>query len=289
MNQSNRSPITSITEYTNIFNVYSVSPKILGRGTFGSVRECTHRESEVKYAVKSIDKSKVTRLNNIEREVQLLKTVDHPNVVRMVDFFEDEDYVHIVTEICTGGNLSDLLDDGTNGGCLSEDQAVIIVQSLLETVHYLHGNDIVHRDIKLENLLFSVSEEGVILVKLIDFGLAVKHRVNDIKMTDTVGTLFYVSPEVVDGSYDRSCDVWAIGIVCYTLLCGYHPFDGDTRGEILDSVCAAKFEFASPDWDSVSDTAKDFICSLLVRDPSKRSTIREALKSPWIGGCDDCM
>lgn len=284
------SPITPIAEYNNIYNVYDISPTVLGRGTFGSVRECTHRELGMKFAVKSIDKLKMTRQDavRVKREVQILKAVDHPNVVQMVDFFEDEDYVHIVTEICTGGELFDLIvDSATGNGCLSEDQAILIVKTLLESVEYLHSKDIVHRDIKPENLLFSSSDEEVTSVKLIDFGLAFKHGINDRNMTEKVGTPHYISPEVLAGSYDRSCDIWAIGIVCYILLCGYFPFDGDTTDEILDSVYVGRFTFASPEWDYVSDEAKDFICSLLTRDPSKRSTIREALKSPWINGHDD--
>ena len=145
-------------------------------------------------AVKIIQKSQVDRHDQLRREVSLLKQVSHPNIISMYDCYEDEDTFHIVTEICTGGELFDLIvDSTTDNGCLPEDQAMSIIKALLESVQYLHSKDIVHRDIKPENLLFSSSDEGAI-VKLIDFGLSRRHGVNDGNMTNQVGTPYYMSP-----------------------------------------------------------------------------------------------
>lgn len=278
---SSSTPITS-DGYTNILNVYDISSTILGTGNYGAVRECTHRISGIKYAVKTIDKSKVSRLDHIKREVQLLKAVDHPNIMKMIDYFEDEDFVHIVTEICTGGELFDLVvDSTTDNGCLPEDQAMSIIKALLESVQYLHSKDIVHRDIKPENLLFSSSDEGAI-VKLIDFGLSRRHGVNDGNMTNQVGTPYYMSPNILRGSYDRSCDLWAVGIVCYILLTGYPPFNGNDDSEVHESTEKGHVVFERQVWGNLSKVSRDFVRKLLCTDATRIRTAEDALKHPWL-------
>mmetsp|Transcript_37992 Transcript_37992/g.69756 ORF Transcript_37992/g.69756 Transcript_37992/m.69756 type:complete len:257 (+) Transcript_37992:341-1111(+) len=200
--------------YSDIFDDYDIFyPNIIGTGNYGCVRECLRRSTGQKYAVKTIEKSKVDSLDHIRQEIQLLRSIDHPGIMKMVDCYEDDDYVHIVTEMYTGGELFDkIVNNTTDSGCLPEDQAAKIIKSLLEAVQYLHSKDIVHRDIKPENVLFESNEEGS-SVKLVDFGLSKTHGLNESAMTDQVGTLYYVSPSVLEGKYDRSCDLWSIGIV----------------------------------------------------------------------------
>ena len=153
--------------------------------------------------------------------------------------------------------------------------------SVLEAVAYLHKNDIVHRDIKPENILFE-SEQGD-AIKLIDFGLARKHKKGDAPMRNPVGTAYYMSPEILKGKYDRSCDVWSVGIIAYILLCGYPPFNGETDQDIFESIRRGKMNFPTHrGWSTKSSAAKDFIKSLLCIDPKKRSTAQEALDHPWI-------
>eukprot|EP00569_Conticribra_weissflogii_P000048 CAMPEP_0171355292 /NCGR_PEP_ID=MMETSP0878-20121228/45147_1 /TAXON_ID=67004 /ORGANISM="Thalassiosira weissflogii, Strain CCMP1336" /LENGTH=155 /DNA_ID=CAMNT_0011861289 /DNA_START=544 /DNA_END=1007 /DNA_ORIENTATION=+ len=151
--------------------------------------------------------------DQLRREIGLLQEVNHSKIIKMVAFYEDERYLHIVTEKYAGGELfSRIVKNTSPEGCFSEAAAAKIVKSLLEAVHYLHKRNIVHRDIKPENILFEkFSDKSDI--KLIDFGLSRKHRRGDPPMMKSVGTAYYMSPEVLGENYDRSCDLWSVGVV----------------------------------------------------------------------------
>ena len=273
-------PVTGFR--SDISDDYMVLPQVIGSGHYGNVRQCIHRASGNTYAVKSIEKSKVGRIDHLQREIDLLSRVNHGYVMNMIDCYEDETYVHIVTEKYTGGELFDkIIDNTTSNGCLSEKESARIIEQLLKAVAYLHENDIVHRDIKPENILFE-SEEEDSTVKLIDFGLSRRHSRGHALMTNPVGTAYYMSPELLKGKYDASCDVWSVGVVAYILICGYPPFNGDTDPEIFENIKAGTFTFPSKGWSNVSDECKDFIKCLLRRDPRKRFTAEEALMHPWI-------
>lgn len=180
---------------------------MLGSGHYGSVRECVSRIDRNWYAVKSIDKSKITRLDHLKREVYLLAKLDHEHIIKMVDCYEDENFVHIITEMYTGGELFDkIIHNTTSRGCFSEAKAASIIKSVLEAVAYLHANEIVHRDIKPENILFESKEEDS-PVKLIDFGLSRRHQQGEALMSNSVGTAYYMAPELLKGAYDKACDV----------------------------------------------------------------------------------
>lgn len=268
--------------YSDFFEDYDMYPTILGTGAYGCVRECLHRSTGEKYAVKTIEKAKTGSLDYIQREIQLLRSVDHPGIMKMVDCYEDENYVHIVTEKYTGGELFDkIIDNTTDSGCLLEDEAAKIIKSLLEAVHYLHSKDIVHRDIKPENVLFESNEEGS-SVKLIDFGLSRIHCTTDGAMTHQVGTSYYMSPGVLKGKYDRSCDLWSIGVIAYILLCGCPPFNGSSDIEIHNAILRGDLVYEKDKWGNSSNTSRDFISKLLCMDSSKIDTCAEALQHPWI-------
>ncbi len=277
---------------SNINTNYYVFPTILGRGHYGCVRECMHLKSKQLYAVKSIEKSKIGRLDHLQREVYLLSKINHTGLMKMVDLFEDVEHVHIITEIYSGGELFDkIIEQKTLNGCFDEWSAATIVKSLLEAVAYLHRNGIVHRDIKPENILFVTKDDDDLSVKLIDFGLARRHRKGiDASMSNPVGTAYYMSPELLRGKYDQSCDVWSIGIVAYILLCGYPPFNGEDDPQIFETIKQGQFIFPSLSWDRVSSEAKDFIKCLLRKDPRKRFTADEALQHPWVNNLerDNC-
>jgi len=239
--------------------------------------------------VKSIDKTKIRRLDHLQREVYLLHKMDHVGIMKMVDCYEDAQFVHIVTERYTGGELFDKITEYTTPtGCFSERKAAGIIKSLLEAVAYLHENDIIHRDIKPENILFkstssSNREDGVADIKLIDFGLSRMHRPGvDAPMTNPVGTAYYMSPELLNCKYDKACDVWSIGTIAYILLCGFPPFNGDTDADIFDCIKKGKFEFTRDAWFTKSKDSKDFIKCLLRMDPESRLTAKEALDHDWI-------
>lgn len=261
---------------------YRVDHSELGHGHYGVVRKCQNRQTKEYFAVKTIKKAKVGRLETLKREIEILKTMDHPNIIQLVDVFEDEKYLHLVTELCTGGELFDRIIEKTKSaeGHYSEADAAVIVKSCLNAIEYCHTvHNICHRDLKPENFLFQTPAPDSQL-KIIDFGLSryddeVEH------MSTKVGTPYYIAPEVLTRKYDKECDLWSIGVVTYVLLCGYPPFYGDTDAEIFSSVKKGEFDFPSPDWDDISSQAKHFIRSLLKTDVKQRPTAREALEHPW--------
>ena len=214
-------PITG--RLSNVLDDYVVFPKTLGEGHYGIVRECINRSTGQELAIKSVEKSKISRLDHLKREIDLLSNVEHNNIMKMIDCYEDVDYVHIISEKYTGGELFDkIIDNTSDSGCYSEQKTSGIIKSLLQAVAYLHDKGIVHRDIKPENLLFETDQEDVI--KLIDFGLSRRHEEGETPMSNPVGTAYYMSPELLKGKYDRSCDVWSVGIIAFILLCGYPPY-----------------------------------------------------------------
>jgi calcium-dependent protein kinase len=231
-----------------------------------------HRETKEWYAVKSIRKSKVGKIEVLKREIEILKEVDHPNIIKLVDVYEDEKYLHLITEVCSGGELFDriIAKTHTAEGHFSEHDAAKLVYSILDAIRYCHDvKQIVHRDLKPENFLF-LTEADDSPIKIIDFGLSRHDTQNFGVMKTKVGTPYYVAPEVLNREYTKSCDIWSIGVISYILLCGYPPFYGDSDNEIFESVRVGRFDFPSPDWDNISGNAKDFVCSLLKKSPDER-------------------
>jgi len=267
-------PMTGV--YASIANDYCISSEILGKGHYGIVRECIHRATHQTYAVKSIEKSKIRRLDRLKREIFLLASMDHHAILSLVDCYEDAKQVHIITEKCTGGELFDKIYANTSShGSFSERKAVGIIKSLLEAVAYLHKNEVVHRDIKPENIMFKSNDEEA-AIKLIDFGLSRVHKEGDAPMTNPVGTAYYMSPELLNGSYTKSADIWSVGVVTYILLSGYAPFSGKADSK------RGGLSFHGTQWLNKSDDAIDFVKCLLTKDPGKRYTAEEALRHPWI-------
>ncbi|KAL3816207.1 hypothetical protein ACHAXA_001263 [Cyclostephanos tholiformis] len=276
----------SSSSYTDacsgVLDDYELFPHVLGTGAYGEVCECVHRYTCRAYACKTVIKSRIRRIDHLRREVDLLYAMDHPNIIKMVGCYEDDERIHIVTEKYTGGELFDrIVRNTTDNGCLDERSASRIIKSLLRAVEYLHENDVVHRDIKPENILFE-SERVNADIRLIDFGLSRRHVEDEPPMSNPVGTAYYMSPELLKGKYDRSTDIWSIGIVTYVLLAGYAPFRGDTDEEIFESIRRGHFAFPARAWSDKSNEAMDFIRSLLRRDPRKRFTAMEASMHPWI-------
>jgi len=261
---------------------------IIGRGKYGVVRECVNRSKGTMLAVKSIKKSS-NSLSSIKQEINLLKSVVHPNIIQIEDCFEDRSHVHIITELCTGGDLFSFIQDNTtDSGCLSENQAIPIIRTLLKTVQYLHDrNDIVHRDIKPENVLLCksgpLSNDQGIQLKLADFGLAGRHRLDDAKMEEKVGSLYYMSREILNGSYDRSCDIYSVGVISYILLCGYPPFTGSSECALQKAIKEGFVYFSRRVWSKFSRISRDFIRELLCIDGQEGIvTATEALDHPWM-------
>jgi len=279
---------TSITgKMSNIEYKYHVDPFVLGTGHHGSVRECIDRMTGERYAVKSIRKSDpAVNPRGLAREIAFLREVKHPGIVQLVDVFEDADYVHLVTDLCEGGELFDeiVYKSNTENGslCFTEEEASRVIYQILRAVSYMHEQNIVHRDIKPENILYEAFDEDS-PIKIIDFGLSRKHyHGQEPPMTSLVGTPYYIAPEVLSKKYDRSCDLWSVGVITYILLCGYPPFNGSNNKEVYNSVRRGRLSFPSCDWSSSTRDAREFIRKLIHRDPQRRMTAEQALNHRWI-------
>ncbi|CAG8711540.1 3466_t:CDS:1, partial [Acaulospora colombiana] len=258
---------------------YKVSKKILGRGSFAVVRECTDKRTGVNYALKIIMKKAIRgKEQMITTELDVLKQVDHQNIVSLHELIETKDAVYIITGLALGGELfSQLLQRGS----YTEKDAAILIEQILRGVEYLHAHEIVHRDLKPENLLFSDKSPFPRLM-ITDFGLSkiLKHH-DDILMT-ACGTPGYVAPEVLKQTgHGKPVDIWSIGVIMYTVLCGYTPFWGEDQNALFDCIIKGVYHFDDAYWEDISDEAKELIERMLEYDPAQRITAHDALAHKW--------
>lgn len=262
----------------DIDEVYQREKKTLGKGTYGEVTIGIHRDTNQKRAIKAIPRAKIKNWSRFQTEVKILQTLDHPNVIKLYEYFEDEVNVYLVTELCLGGELFDRIVDAEY---FSEEIAAGIFKQILQALNYCHRMKIAHRDLKPENFLF-VDKTQTSDLKIIDFGLS---KIMDggklQRMKTRAGTPYYISPEVLAGNYDVSCDMWSAGCMLYILLCGYPPFYGDDNNEILQMVSSGGFDFDGEEWDDISNEAKDLIKKLITK-PERRLTAEDALKHKWM-------
>lgn len=254
--------------------------KKLGSGAYGEVWLCEDKCTGAKRAIKIIKKSSVSSSHGgatLLSEVDVLKKLDHPNIMKLYEFFEDKSSYFLVMELYVGGEL---FDEIVHRQKFSEADAAKIIKQILSGCTYLHRHRIVHRDLKPENLLLE-SEAKDTLIKIVDFGLSAFFEVGG-KMKDRLGTAYYIAPEVLRKKYDEKCDIWSIGVILYILLCGYPPFGGHTDSDILKKVEKGKYSFDPPEWSNVSEDAKKLIRLMLQFDPAKRISAEEALKNAWV-------
>lgn len=269
--------ILASKRYADIQKFYRFT-KVLGHGQFGTVREALMNGTGRTVAVKSINKEKIKKdLYLLKRELDVLRMIDHPNVINYYETYEDEKYLHIVMELCTGGDLFDkLIDMGT----LNESEVAALMKKLLLAVNHIHGLSIVHRDLKPENFLFASREPGA-EIKIIDFGMSIKHQATN-DLTTLVGTPYYLAPEVLRGRYGRECDVWSLGVTMYLMLCGYQPFEGEDMREIFARISKGMFDFSRREWEGISENAKELIRKMMSVNPSKRISVQDALRHAWL-------
>jgi len=265
------------TPHTDIQKYYHFN-RVLGHGHFGTVREVHQIADPMKklYAVKSIPKDKIVKeLKLLKTELEMLRVVDHPNIIKFYETFEDERYVHIVMEECTGGDLFDHL---IQNGQYTEREAASLLEKIIAAINHLHTLHICHRDIKPENFLFAALDRFSD-IKIIDFGLATKF--GDDQMHTVVGTPYYVAPEVLRGNYDQQCDVWSLGVLLYVILAGYPPFYGDSQHEIFRKITHGVYDYEREEWNDVSKEARGLIDSMLVVNPQSRITLDKVLQHSW--------
>lgn len=255
----------------------------LGRGGFSIVKEGKDKSSGEKVAIKFIEKRYVEKdeLILLSREIDIMKKVQHRNILRLYEIYETESHLSLVMELVNGGELFYKIVDK---GSYTEGEARDVIRQLVEGVDYLHNKGFAHRDLKPENLLCSESDEGVV-IKIADFGLS-KGFGNGSRLETHCGTPDYAAPEVLrmEGSYDKEVDLWSVGVITYVILCGFPPFYGKTQTQLFERILNAEYDFPDPEWTHISNQAKDFIQHLLVLDLDKRYKTQQCLEHPWLKG-----
>uniref|UniRef100_A0A8C1GH88 non-specific serine/threonine protein kinase n=1 Tax=Cyprinus carpio TaxID=7962 RepID=A0A8C1GH88_CYPCA len=264
-----------------IFNK-SLTPSFLSsRGAFSEVFLAEEKKTQRLVAIKCIPKKALEgKENSIENEIAVLHRIKHENIVSLEDIFESQSHLYLVMQLVSGGELFDRI---VEKGFYTERDASKLIRQILDAVKYLHDMGIVHRDLKPENLLYySMEEDSNIMIS--DFGLS-KIEDSASVMSTACGTPGYVAPEVLaQKPYSKAVDCWSIGVISYILLCGYPPFYDENDAKLFEQILKAEYEFDSPYWDDISDSAKDFISHLMEKDPSLRYTCEQALQHPWISG-----
>ncbi|XP_076950923.1 calcium-dependent protein kinase 1-like [Bidens hawaiensis] len=264
----------------NLKDFFTLGEK-LGQGKFGEVFICIDKGSGELYACKSIAKTKLLTDDDVEdvrREIQIMHhLVEHPNVISIKGEYEDDIAIHVVMELCAGGDLYNRI---TTYGHYTERKAAELTRVIIGVVEACHSLGVMHRDLKPENFLFVDGRENA-LVKTIDFGLSVFFKPGEL-FHDAVGSPNYVAPEVLKQSYGPEVDVWSAGVIVYILLSGVPPFWAETKQGIFEQVLHGDLDFSFDPWPNIYDGAKDLVRRMLVRDPKNRLTAHEVLCHHWV-------
>jgi len=261
--------------------VYDLEEEV-GNGSFGTVRKARHKQTYQVHAVKTCPKAIIPK-DELWSEIDIMKQLDHPHIMRIYSTFEDHDNIYISCEICKGGQLFDAI---VSAGHLSEFSASRLAMQMMSAVSYLHCHHICHRDLKPENFLLATRKKDLsqAKVKLIDFGTA--RRFDLVKMTTKVCTVHYVAPEVLKRSvleYTEKVDVWSCGVIIYVMLSGSPPFHHDDDLELLKLVKRGKYELKPGNvWDGISVCAKDLVKSMVCVKVQERLSASEVVKHEWM-------
>lgn len=235
-----------------------------------------HGNFVVHYALKSIHLDRVDDLlfvNEMKNEIRIMKQLDHAHIVRPIETYDFKGHLYMVMELCSGGDLY-------SRDPYTEDQASRIVGNILSAIAYMHEHNIIHRDLKYENVMF-VNNSPKAEIKLIDFGLSKKRR-HGRNLSDGVGTIYTMSPEVLKGNYTEQADVWSVGVLAYMLLSSQMPFYGKRRRDIIKKISKCEYDFRGRRWAGISTQAKNFVADLLQFDPSVRPPAEEAKRHFWL-------
>ena len=257
--------------------------KLLGTGSFGSVYEAKNTIFQNIVAMKVINKDPNNELDEqeIRNEIDILKKLSHPNIVKIYEFYVSNSHYYIVTEFCRDGELFSYIKNK-----YSERQLAVLFYQVFSGLWYLHDNKILHRDIKLENIMISQKEkdnetgEELFWAKIIDFGTAKIFEKNK-KEKDVVGSSYYIAPEVLQQNYNEKCDTWSVGVILYMMLVGRAPFDGKDDEEIILKINSADYNSKEPKLMKHSPEVRDLVSKLLQKDTDKRYSAKEAIAHPW--------
>ena len=262
-------------------------PSRVRRGRFSIVQAAVHVREQAQYAVKVVENKSLSdeeNLEALETEIKILRQLRHPHIVQLKEVVTTRDNTYLIMELLSGGELFQRIVDK---GCFPEEEAAVLFAQIILSMDYLHSMNIVHRDVKPENILYLTS--GSNDIKLIDFGYAGVWAANK-PLTGLCGTPDYVAPEVLtwydddeNGTpYGKGSDLWSLGVLLYVILSGCSPFCAEEEEALLKQVASAKFEFYENEWANISDDAKSLICRLLVVDPAQRMTMAQLLAHPWL-------
>ena len=269
------------TGYTNLLDIYEVKNK-LGSGKFGLVKLGIDKKTGQKVAIKIMKKSTMdsSDLELVRTEIEILKICQHPNIIRLYNVFENADYLYIIMEYCSGGDLFSYLENRSFR--VSEKRASTIIHKMSTAVYYMHSFGVAHRDLKPENVLMT-SDDDDSDIRILDFGLS-KILGPYEKCDEPYGTLTYCAPEIiVDEPYSKAVDLWSLGIMSYLMVSGKLPFNSEDENEIARQVVYDEPDYIrNPIWKSITPECKDFIKRLLEKDQYKRMTIKQLLEHKWI-------
>jgi calcium-dependent protein kinase len=263
----------------NFYNFYKLGD-VLGAGSYSEVRRCVHKITDSVRAVKIFRREEITpgtaKSTKLLSEIEILRSVDHPNVVRIYEFFESPRRYYLVMEYCKGGELLEMISKKRR---FTEAQAAQIMRQLFSVVAFLHARGIVHRDLKPENILLE-DKYDELSIKIVDFGAATYLDERG-QASRIAGTAYYIAPEVLTGSYDEKCDVWSCGVILYILLSGVPPFTGKTDKQVLSRVRTGAYSLNLDEFRTVSAGAKELISKLMC--PAQvRHSAAQALNHNWV-------
>jgi len=274
---------SSCAQKEDVSAIYEVE-KELGSGAFGVVKRCRNKKSGAIRVVKTMHKDSMPdeeSLCKMFNEISLQADLDHPNICKVFEVFDDHVHLHVVNELCEGGDLCDKL---LEVNVFSELETFGLMKQIMHAVTYMHSKEIAHRDIKPENFLLKDKGDNIVdnTVKMIDFGFATEFKAQQQSMSTALGTPWYTAPEVLEGPYNELCDVYSCGVMLYMFLCGAPPFDAEETDDILEKAKAGHLDFNDKSWAEISGTAKHTIMWMMKRDASKRWSAQEVLECPWM-------
>ena len=253
----------------------------LGEGSFAAVYRVQNRITDSVRAMKIINKSSTCSAEDdkeIFNEINILRTLDHPNILKIFEFYSNRESYSIVTELCSGGELfQEIVDKGP----FNENYSAYVMFQILSAINYCHNMKIVHRDLKPENILIVERDKNSYpRIKICDFGTSKMFEKGAVQRK-LVGSSYYIAPEVLKKHYDEKCDIWSCGVILYILLSGRPPFGGDNDKEIMERVAVGKYDIQSSPFNKISKNCIDLIQKLLIMDPKKRISAQDALNHPW--------
>ena len=267
---------------------YEVLKKI-GEGASAKVYKVKEKSTGEIKAMKKVEKAKLPDIKYFETEIKILSLLDHPNIVRLFEVFEDEKNFYLIMELCYGGNLLSRMKNDR----YKERAAANLMEQIVSAIAYCHEKGICHRDLKPHNVLFC-DESPNSPVKVVDFGISkifdpdLANLQNELKegnikikkMDSQMGTMYFMSPEVIKGKYSEKCDIWSLGVLLYYLLCGYPPFMAINDNKLIQSIMEGKVTFPKEEWKNISDNAKDLIKKMLCPE-NQRISAKEIMNHKW--------